>query len=278
MIVVEFDALQAITNIRDAMLLDPERDVGLLEDASGLLRWVAERVSSERIRFDDIGPENETRDERRKRLDKLRKRRARHADSSRTTPGQQPDNTRTESGQHADKFAGLPRACAPSEISLLLAKTQDSERKEGTKTQNTPLPLDADCPPDSADSEADTDSADADNIRTVFDHWIRVMEKRTAKLTAGRKTKIRARLRERYSVAQLCQAIDGCRCSEYHMGGNDSATLYNDLETILKSGGSVERHISRLSELPRPRPNGNGASQVSTDFDETDPPWMEAAK
>lgn len=89
----------------------------------------------------------------------------------------------------------------------------------------------------------------------VFEHWVRVMGKDPARtlLNGKRREKLRARRREGYTDEQLCQAVDGCRASAFHMGQNDRHEAYNDLETILRDGASVEKHIARLGPSTAPQ-------------------------
>jgi hypothetical protein len=50
----------------------------------------------------------------------------------------------------------------------------------------------------------------------------------------------RGRLKEGYSAYQLCEAIDGCRRSLFHMGANEHQTVYDDIALICRSGEKVE--------------------------------------
>jgi hypothetical protein len=86
-------------------------------------------------------------------------------------------------------------------------------------------------------------------VQEVFEHWLAVTKRDASKtlLTADRKSKIAARLRDGYTVEQLKQAIDGCAKSTFHAGDNDRGQRYDDLTTSLKSGASVSQHIDRLT-------------------------------
>lgn len=94
---------------------------------------------------------------------------------------------------------------------------------------------------------------------SVFKHWQTVMAHPDAKLTNDRKTKIKARLDEGYTVEQLKFAIDGCRLSPFHMGDNDRSTKYDDLNVICKNGAKVEWFMG-IAEHP-PSPNGKDSRQ-----------------
>ncbi len=102
--------------------------------------------------------------------------------------------------------------------------------------------------------------AEAAAVQAVFDHWVRVMGKDRSKLDESKAKKIRARLREGFSVDDLKTAIDGCRSSPHHMGQNDTGTPYNSVVSVFKDGTRVEEHVERAR---RARPNGNGASHRS---------------
>ncbi|HKJ87587.1 MAG TPA: hypothetical protein VKA48_03680 [Gammaproteobacteria bacterium] len=93
-----------------------------------------------------------------------------------------------------------------------------------------------------------------DQAREVFDYWVQRMQKGPqTKFTRDRKQKVEARLRERYSVEDLKQAIDGCASSAFHQGENDEGKTYNDLELICRKGSKVEQFMERATQAPRPQ-------------------------
>lgn len=93
----------------------------------------------------------------------------------------------------------------------------------------------------------------SDSTDRVFAHWVATMGKDPARsrLNAARKAKLKARRSEGYTDEQLCQAVDGCRLSPFHMGQNDRGEVYTDLATILRDGTTVEKHIERVTNAPR---------------------------
>ena len=99
--------------------------------------------------------------------------------------------------------------------------------------------------------------------RAVFSHWQNVHGKTKAKLTSQRLQKIKARLKEGYQVDQLCKAIDGVKLSPYHMGKNDTSTVYDDLTTILRDGAQVEK-FSTLADNPHARAIATGQYSAQT--------------
>lgn len=55
--------------------------------------------------------------------------------------------------------------------------------------------------------------------------------------------KIAARLNDGYSVADLCQAIDGNHVDPYCCGENDSGRTYHNLELIVRNSGKVDQYM-----------------------------------
>lgn len=106
-----------------------------------------------------------------------------------------------------------------------------------------------------------SDFREAEQI--VFERWVEVHNKQRAKLTEQRRKKIRARLREGYSLEQILKAIDGVKLSPFHMGKNDSNTVYDDLTTILRDGTQVEK-FSQLRDNPHAQAITNGEYSAVT--------------
>jgi hypothetical protein len=86
---------------------------------------------------------------------------------------------------------------------------------------------------------------------TVFAHWQAVMGHRDAKPTPKRMRLIQARLKDGYTVEQLCTAVDGCRLSRFHRGENDRGQVYDDLALICRDGEHVEQFLRHAA-------NGSG--------------------
>lgn len=77
-------------------------------------------------------------------------------------------------------------------------------------------------------------------VASIFTHWCAVMGKPRAKLTADRRTKVEARLREGFTEEDIKRGVDGCKKSSWHMGDNPSGRPYNDLAHICKGGSTLE--------------------------------------
>lgn len=87
----------------------------------------------------------------------------------------------------------------------------------------------------------------------VFDHWREVMDHPEAKLTKDRRTKVKARLAEGYTVEHLLDAIDGCKKSKFHMGENPERRKHDDLTLICRSASKVDQFRGYyLDSQPKP--------------------------
>ncbi len=94
-----------------------------------------------------------------------------------------------------------------------------------------------------------------DGALEVFEYWQRSLNHPTAKLDAKRVKAIRGRLSDGYSIADLCQAVDGCKLSPHHQGKNDTNTVYDDIELICRDGPKVDNFRKIAQRGP-----GNGRS------------------
>lgn len=94
-------------------------------------------------------------------------------------------------------------------------------------------------------------------VMMVFSYWQQIMDKPRAQLDVKRKRNITARLKDGYTVEQLCKAVDGCRADPFSMGRNDRSTPYNDIELICRDGARVDRFIAMEA---RPDPSAGGMS------------------
>jgi hypothetical protein len=98
----------------------------------------------------------------------------------------------------------------------------------------------------------------ADDVVAVFDYWRSKTGHTNAKLCAKRRRLIAARLREGYSAADLCQAIDGNQASPFHQGENEHGRVFDAIELIFRSAEKVDGFIKCLSAPKRARSSGNG--------------------
>jgi hypothetical protein len=119
-----------------------------------------------------------------------------------------------------------------------VGRSQKKKEKEKKKEKNIP---------------AGMESGEPDPVMQVFEHWVQIDTDTGGGRSAGRiltdprRRKIRARLREGYTVGQLQQAITAFCNDPWHAGHNDRRTRYTGLETLLKSGEKVEAGL-RLAD------------------------------
>lgn len=97
-------------------------------------------------------------------------------------------------------------------------------------------------------------AADGGTVEKIFLYYKSVHGKSERfSLTDLRRRRIVDRLK-RYSVADLMEAIDGCKKSPHHQGDNLTGTFYDDIELILRSDTQLEKMIENNARRPI-RPN-----------------------
>lgn len=87
-------------------------------------------------------------------------------------------------------------------------------------------------------------------VEKVFEHWTQTHRHPQAKLDAKRRKVIVSALKD-YSEAALCQAITGYLNSPHHMGQNDRATMFDDIELFLRDAKHIDAGIKFHAQPPR---------------------------
>lgn len=87
-------------------------------------------------------------------------------------------------------------------------------------------------------------------VREVFVYWQQARNHPQAKLDAKREKAIKARLKDGYTVGDLCRAVDGCSASAYHMGQNQNRAVYDDIELICRDASKVDGFIKQAQAQP----------------------------
>lgn len=85
----------------------------------------------------------------------------------------------------------------------------------------------------------------------VFEYWKQVMNHPAAQLDAKRSKNIGARLKDGYTVSQLCRAVDGCKYDPFSQGANDRQTVYDDIELICRDGPKVDKFMAIADRGPQ---------------------------
>lgn len=89
------------------------------------------------------------------------------------------------------------------------------------------------------------------DVFAVFGFWKTTMGHLKAKLDPKRKKVIEAALSWEYSVADLCQAIDGCSKTPHNIGQNDRGQRYDGLNIILRDADQIDRFMANSVNPPR---------------------------
>lgn len=113
---------------------------------------------------------------------------------------------------------------------------------------------------DVLDTDTDTDKKQKKGKPTVpasaetaevFEYWKQVMNHPAAQLDAKRSKNISARLKDGYTVSQLCRAVDGCKYDPFSQGANDRQTVYDDIELICRDGPKVDKFMAIADRGPQ---------------------------
>lgn len=110
------------------------------------------------------------------------------------------------------------------------------------------------------------DPRTTEQVKAVFDHWL-AGEQRTggaerALLTDGRRTVIRARLDDGYTVDDLCKCIDGFHADPFHLGQNNRQSRYTDITTLLKNARKVDAGMQKAKQQ-----RGDGPRDRFSEYD-----------
>jgi hypothetical protein len=85
---------------------------------------------------------------------------------------------------------------------------------------------------------------DPESVAAAFSHWKMIMGHERARMDLKRAQVIRDRLRDGYSLEDLCLAIEGCAASAFHCGENDRGQRYDSITLILRDADHVDKFIS----------------------------------
>lgn len=142
------------------------------------------------------------------------------------------------------------------------ASMDEAPHKQSSKDGSSPSPSPSQSStPEPAPSKSKDYGADAplsssqkrepdrsDEIQEVFAYWQERLNHGRAKLDEKRRKKIRDRLKDGYTVADLKDAIDGITKSPHHMGENESSAIYDDIELICRDGPHVDKFIKQFEQ------------------------------
>lgn len=88
-------------------------------------------------------------------------------------------------------------------------------------------------------------------IKQVFEYWrAKTGRAESTKMTPDRTAKIRSRLKEGYTVSDLCKAVDGIMTSDFHTGANDNGKPYTDCSIVFRNAQKVDHFMSLAPSAP----------------------------
>ena len=79
-------------------------------------------------------------------------------------------------------------------------------------------------------------------IREVFDFWVETFSKKRPILDDNRRVFIGAAIHD-YGLEECKNAILGCSMSDFHMGRNETGTVYNELTLIFRDAEKTEKFL-----------------------------------
>lgn len=166
---------------------------------------------------------------------------------------------------HRDEKASIIPAPDQHGTSTVQARCKDDANRADSLIPDSLIPesLNSDSPkPDSQPkSLVEGKPSLAAETQEVFDFWRQAMGHDNAKLDAKREKTIRARLKDGYTVGQLCQAITGCQYDPFSQGANDRQTVYDDIELICRTAVKVDS-FRRIAERGPPSGRSSNAQQT----------------
>lgn len=103
------------------------------------------------------------------------------------------------------------------------------------------IPIEGNPDLDAAEQEGEPDPKDRANWKALFVFWQEQHGHQKAKFTKEREAKLRARLREGYSLDECAAAIRGVKRSKFHMGDNPDGKKWDEWNLIFRSGAYLEK-------------------------------------
>jgi hypothetical protein len=102
-----------------------------------------------------------------------------------------------------------------------------------------------------------------DDITHVFRTWQEATRKHRAQLDPKRRRRIKAALAQ-YPLQDVLDAVRGWQHSPHHCGQNNTATVYNDLDLLLRDAEHLERFRDLWRDGPAPVVSKQTAQAIRT--------------
>lgn len=81
----------------------------------------------------------------------------------------------------------------------------------------------------------------SDEIQRVFDEWVTATSKTSRTVLDDKRKRLIRNALKTYPIDDVLAAVRGWRHSPHHRGENQSSTVYNDLELLLRNAAHIER-------------------------------------
>lgn len=99
------------------------------------------------------------------------------------------------------------------------------------------------------------------DVDAVVGYWMQATGRTRRSITERRKSIVRARLKDGWSVEQLKKAVDACLSSDWHTGENPRGIVYTDTSHIF----TVERLEQWLTHRPKTDKRDDAISKAMTE-------------
>ena len=148
--------------------------------------------------------------------------------------------------KHQTPHMREPESTIPAPVKHSASTRQARKKPELAHQYTEAVPEAVPVPEAVAVSNVESPAAIATTHR-IFEYWQSVMNHPTAKLTPKRSRKVRDRLAQGYTEADIRAAIDGCKASAFHQGltENSDGRVYDDLELICRDGEHLEQFTNQ---------------------------------
>jgi hypothetical protein len=146
-----------------------------------------------------------------------------------------------ERSRNAKDLGALSRSVTPCHETSLNRTEQNSKETSSLRSDVVEPPLD-NAKPQLRNGKIDE----------LFAYWQQQCGHPHAKLTPERKKKVEARLNQGYTFDQIKSGIDGAANNPPH--DDDSSVVYDDLVSVCRNGGQLERYIARAGAADRDSP------------------------
>ena len=159
-----------------------------------------------------------------------------------------------------EEWGELPKRVTVAQMGSVVAQMGSEQAQMGNQKTSKGLP-DKGLPTPKENITKETITKDICEVKKqtsqesdIFNFWKDTMEHPKAKLSSDRRQKIKARLKEGFTVDDCKEAIQNCRDSPYHQGDNEQGKVYDSIGLIFRNADKLEWFIN-MHNKASPRQN-----------------------